>query len=120
MCNVAQDSPSSDDLDDTTVTFGQQNSDKENFEKVRYESLFEQVSRQKKRCHTVSQEELQMKPHTLLDTLEKILFAVNRAFGTVKQMKTQLLGIKKQSGEDEFFCPTDKNSELQESNQTTP
>ena len=40
----AQDSPSSEDLDDTTVTFGQQNSDKENFEKVHYGSLFEQES----------------------------------------------------------------------------
>ena len=41
---VAQDSLSSGDLDDTIVTFGQQNSDKENFEKVHYESLFEQES----------------------------------------------------------------------------
>ena len=39
---VAQGSLSADDLDDATVTFGQQNSDKENFEKAHYESLFEQ------------------------------------------------------------------------------
>ena len=41
---VAQDSLSSDDLDDTTVTLGQQISDTENFAKVHYESLFEQES----------------------------------------------------------------------------
>ena len=41
---VAQDSPSSEDLDDSIVTFGQQNSGKENFEKIHYESLFEQES----------------------------------------------------------------------------
>ena len=33
---VAQDSTSADDLDDTTVTFGQQCSDQDNFEKVHY------------------------------------------------------------------------------------
>ena len=31
---VAQDSPNSGDLDDTIVTFGQQNSEKEYFEKI--------------------------------------------------------------------------------------
>ena len=41
---VAQDSSSSADLDDTTVTLEQQNPEKENFEKVHYESLFEQES----------------------------------------------------------------------------
>ena len=41
---VAQDSPSSDDLDDSILTFGQQNSEKENVEKTQYESLFEQES----------------------------------------------------------------------------
>ena len=41
---VAQDSPSSEDLDDSIVTFGQQNSEKENFEKIHYESLFKQKS----------------------------------------------------------------------------
>ena len=89
---VAQDRLSSDDLDDTTVTFGQQTSDKENFEKVCCESLFEQEVVQKKRYHTASQEEQQMKPHMLLGILEKILFAVNRACGMVKQMKNQHWG----------------------------
>ena len=37
---VSQDSQSSEDLDDSIVTFGQQNSEKENFEKTHYESLF--------------------------------------------------------------------------------
>ena len=42
---VAQDSPSSEDLDDSIGDiFGQQNSDKENFEKIHYESLFKQES----------------------------------------------------------------------------
>ena len=41
---VSQDSPSSEDLDDSIVTFGQQNSEKENFEKIHYESLFEKES----------------------------------------------------------------------------
>ena len=38
---VSQDSPSAKDLNDSIVTFGQQNSEKENFEKIYYESLFE-------------------------------------------------------------------------------
>ena len=41
---VAQDSPSSEDLDDSIVTFGPQNLEKENLEKIHYESLFEQES----------------------------------------------------------------------------
>ena len=41
---VAQDSPSSEDRNDSTVKFGQQNSGKENVEKTQYESLFIQES----------------------------------------------------------------------------
>ena len=41
---VAQNSPISEDLDDSIVTFGQQRSEKENFEKIHYESLFKQES----------------------------------------------------------------------------
>ena len=41
---VTQDSPSSEDLDDSIVTYGQQNSEKEHFEKIHYESIFEQES----------------------------------------------------------------------------
>ena len=41
---VAQDSPSSEDLDDSIVTFGQKNSGKENFEKTHYESPFKHNS----------------------------------------------------------------------------
>ena len=52
---VAQDSPSSDDLDDSIVTFGQQNSEKENFEKTHYGSSNKKVV-QKKKCHTTIQE----------------------------------------------------------------
>ena len=38
---VAQDSPSSEDLDDSIVTFGQQDTEKEKFEEMHHESLFE-------------------------------------------------------------------------------
>ena len=41
---VAQDSPSSKDLDDCIVTFGQQDTEKEKFEKMHYECLFEHES----------------------------------------------------------------------------
>ena len=41
---VAQDSPSFEDLDDSIVTFGQQDTEKEKFEKWHYESLFEHES----------------------------------------------------------------------------
>ena len=41
---VAQDSPSSEDLDDSIVTIGQQNSEKEPFLKTHYGSLFNQES----------------------------------------------------------------------------
>ena len=41
---VAQDSPSSEDLDDSVVAFEHQNSEHENFEKIHYENLFEQGS----------------------------------------------------------------------------
>ena len=37
---VAQDSLRSEDLDDSIVTFGQQDTEKEKFEKMHYESLF--------------------------------------------------------------------------------
>ena len=40
---VAQDSPSSEDLDDSIVTFGQQ-TQRKNFEKIHFESLFKQES----------------------------------------------------------------------------
>ena len=76
---VAQDSPSSDDLDDTTVTFGQQNSDKENFEKIHYESLFEQESstEEEMSCGEPRQTANET-PHATGHPGE-ILFAVNRA-----------------------------------------
>ena len=47
---------------------------------------------QKKRCPRVSHEELQMKPDILQNILEIILFALNRVYGMMKQMKKQLLG----------------------------
>ena len=68
---VAQDSPSSNDLDDSIVTFGQQSSEKENFEKTHYESLFEQESSSEEKWHTTSQEKQQMNLHILQNTQEK-------------------------------------------------
>ena len=84
---VAQASRSSEDLDDSIVTFGQQNSEKENFEKLHYESLFKQENSSEEEMSTINQEELQMKPHMLQNSLEKILFAENRACGTKKKKK---------------------------------
>ena len=71
---VAQDSPSSEDLDDSIVTVEQQNQEKETFEKIHYESLFKQESS--------SEEEMSYnnpgrtpneKPHILQNNLEKRL-----------------------------------------------
>ena len=47
---------------------------------------------QKEKCPTVDQEELQMKIHILQNTLEKLLFPVDRTCGKLKQKKKQLLG----------------------------
>ena len=64
---VAQDSPSSEDLDDTIVTFVQQNTKKENFEKIMKVSLNKKVI-QNMKYPTVNQEELNMKPHIQQNT----------------------------------------------------
>ena len=87
---VSQASLNADDLDDMTVTFGVQTSDKENFDKIHYGSLFEQESSTEEEMSYSEPGITANEPHMLLDILEKILFAVNKAHGAVKQMKNQL------------------------------
>ena len=68
---VAKDSPTSEDLDDSIVTFGQQNTAKENFMKcIRTVSLIKRAT-QKKKCHTIILEKQQMKKHILENTSRK-------------------------------------------------
>ena len=50
---VAQDSPSSEDLDGSIMTFGQKDTEKEKFEKMQYESNMKVVL--KKKCYTAIQ-----------------------------------------------------------------
>ena len=52
---VAQVSPSSEDLDDSTITFGQQNSEKENLRKYIMEASSNKKAVQKKKCPTINQ-----------------------------------------------------------------
>ena len=77
---VAQHSPSSEDLDASIVTFGQQNSERENLRKYIMKVSSNKKAVQKKKCLTINQEELHMKPHILQNTLEKRLFTENKAF----------------------------------------
>ena len=89
---VTQDSPSSDDLDDSTVTFGQQNSEKLNFEKIHYKSFFEQESRsEEEKSYNIPGRTANETPHIAEHPGEKII-AENRACGSKKKKKKQLLG----------------------------
>ena len=62
---VAQDSPSSEDLDDSIVTFGQQTSKKEILRKHIVKVSLNKKVVQKKKCHRTIQENLQMNLHIL-------------------------------------------------------
>ena len=84
---VAQDGPSSEYLDDSIVTFGQQNSEKENSEKTQYESLFEQESSSEEEMSYNYPRKQQMNLHILQNTQEKRVFAENRAQGMKEMMK---------------------------------
>ena len=57
---VAQDSQSSENLDDSILTFGQQSSEKESFEKFTMKISSNKKVVQKKKCHTTIQEKQQM------------------------------------------------------------
>ena len=119
---VAQDSPSSDDLDDTTVTFGPQISDKEYFEKVHYEILFEQESSTEEGIsHSEQGRTGNETPHATEHPGENIVCKASEKSAFGGQLDEKNNGqkiIKKRSWEDEIFGLTDKNSELQESNLT--
>ena len=129
---VAQDSPSSEDLDDSTVTFGQQNSEKPNFEKIHYESLFEQESRsEEEMSYNIPGRTANETPHIAEHPGEKIICREQSMWLKEGEEKTAFGGelnekyhgqtlINKESGEDDFFGSTDKNNELQESNLTIP
>ena len=84
---VDQESPISEDLDDSIVTFAQQSSEKEIFEKIHYENIFEE--------ERSSEEEISYKypgitatesPHIAEHIGEKV-FVENRACGMKNMMK---------------------------------
>ena len=128
---VAQDSLSSDDLDDTRVTFGLQNSDNFVFEKVHYENLFKQeTSTEEEMSCSEPRRTANETPHAAGHPGENTIFSEQSMWYSEANEKSAFWGqldeknngqklIKKESGEDEIICPTDKNSDLQESNQTT-
>ena len=112
------------------MTFGQQNSEKENFEKIHHESLFGQESSpEEEMSYNNPGRTATESPHIAEHPGEKV-FAENRACGMKKKKKnktalggepnekypSQIL-IKKESGEHEYFGSTD---EPQESNLITP
>ena len=89
---VAQDSPSSEDLDDTIVTFGQQHSEKENFQKTHCESHFEQESSsEEEMSYNYPGKTANESVNITIHPGEKH-FAENRACGMKEMMKKQLLG----------------------------
>ena len=89
---VAQDSPSSEDLDDSIVTFGQQNTEKENFEKMHYDSLFEQESNsEEEMSYNYPGKTTNESAHITKHPVKKV-FAENTQHGTMEIMLKQLLG----------------------------
>ena len=89
---VAQDYPISDDLDDSILTFGQQNPEKENVEKTQYESLFEQESSSEEEMSFNYPGKTANKSYILPNTQEKRCFAENRADGMKKMIKNSFWG----------------------------
>ena len=89
---VAQDRANSEDLDDSIVTFGQQSSGKESFEKIHDKNIFNKKVVQKKKCHTTIQEKQQMNLNVLQNIQEKRFFVENRACGTKKMTKKTPFG----------------------------
>ena len=84
----------------------------------------------KKKCPTTIQDELQMKPRILQNTLGKRLFAENRACGMKKKKKPAFGGepnekyqgqiLIKESGDDEYFDSTDESQESNLNMQNNP
>ena len=128
---VAQDSPNSEDLDNTTVPFGQQNSEKENFEKINYENLFKQESSsEEEMSYNYPGKAANETPNTTEHPGENIIHSEQKMWFSEAKGKTAFGGqvdeknngqnlIKKESGEEELFCPNDKNSDLQDTHLTT-
>ena len=89
---VAQNSPSLEDLDDSTVTFGQQNSEKQNFEKIHYESLLKQESSsEEEMSYNKPGRTVNETPHIAEHPGEKIICREQSMWHKV-EMKKQLLG----------------------------
>ena len=111
---VAQDSPSSEDLDDYIVMFGQQNSEKQNYEKIHYEICLNKIVVQKKKCHTTIQEVLQMNLHILQTTRRKGFLQrtehvaqrrrKNSFWGEPNEKYQSQILIMKESEEDDFWA----------------
>ena len=122
---VAQDSPSSEDLDDPIVTFGQQNSEKENFEKTHDESLlYQESSSEEKMSCNYSGKPANESAYITKHPREKVPCREQSMWHEGDDDKTAFRGepnkkyqskilIKKESGEEEYFGSTD---EPQESN----
>ena len=78
-------------LDDSILTSGQQNSEKENFEKIHYESLLEQEScSEEEMSYNNPRRTANESPH--IAEQEKRCFSENRACDTKKKKKKELLG----------------------------
>ena len=125
---VAHDSPSSEDLGDSIVTFGQQNTEKEKFEKIHYESLFKhESSSEEEMSYSYPGKAASESTHITKHPGEKGFCKQQNIWHKGDDGKTVLGGepsekyqskilIKKESGE-EFFGSTD---EPQESNLIMP
>ena len=89
---VAQDSPSSEDLDDSICDIWTAKLREIFFGKTHYEISLNKTVVQKQKCHTTMQEEQQMNLHILQNTQEKRVSVENRACGMKEMMKKMLSG----------------------------
>ena len=119
---VAQDSPSSEDLDDSIVTFGQKTQRKKILRKYIMKVSSNMTVVLKKNCHAAIQEKQQVSLHILQNTQVKRVFVKNRIWHEGDDAKTVFWGepsekyqskilIKKESGEEEYFGSTDEPQE---------
>ena len=122
---VAQDSPSSVDLDDSIIAFGQWSSEEEKFEKVHYENLFEQESTpEEEMSYNNPGRSANETPNIAEHPGEKVICKEQSMWHEEeKEGKTAFnekyqgsILIEKESGEDEYFNSTD---ETQHSNLIT-
>ena len=92
---VAQDSTSSENLDDSIVTFRQQNSEKEEFEKMHYENLFGQESNSDDETSPNYPGQTANELSYISKHPAKRFFAENTPHGMKKIMPKSLLGENK-------------------------